>query len=244
MKKIFKKHKFKFLAAFIFALLCFALALMFYKQIIKLNTPSKEKFPVRGVDVSSYQGDIDWDILSKDIDFAYIKATEGSAHLDGCFDYNYAHAQNTHLRVGAYHFFSFDSSGDTQAANFISHVAPCTNMLPPVIDVELYGDYLTSPKAADDVVPQLRLIIEAIENYYGMKPVIYATGTAYNMYIKDNFPECGLWIRDVYFTPKNDFTFWQYSGTGRLDGYNGEEKYIDLNVFNGSLSDFENYPQP
>ena len=50
---------------------------------ILLNNPSRSQYPVRGVDVSRYQGHIDWNILaSNDICFAFIKATEGSTHVD------------------------------------------------------------------------------------------------------------------------------------------------------------------
>ena len=109
------------------------LAALVWNGVILLNYPSVEKYPVRGVDVSAYQGEIDWDTLAlQGISFAYIKATEGSSFVDKCFDYNYAQAKKTGLRVGAYHFFSFDSGGDTQAENFIATVEPCENMLPPV----------------------------------------------------------------------------------------------------------------
>ena len=216
---------------------------LFYKQIIKINTPSRKEYPVRGVDVSSYQGDIDWEVLSEGLDFAFIKATEGSKHVDGCFAYNYEHARQTGLRIGAYHFFSFESGGDTQAENFISQVEGFKGMLPPVIDVELYGKYRHSPRPAEEVVPELQRMAADLKAEYGMEPIFYATGSAYSMYIKDNFPDCGLWIRNVYFKPSEDenWTFWQHSGTGRLKGYKGEEKYIDLNVFAGSKEELDNY---
>ena len=51
-----------------------------WNGIIQLNHPSQESYPVRGVDVSSYQGEIDWQVLSRQgIQFAFIKATEGSS---------------------------------------------------------------------------------------------------------------------------------------------------------------------
>ncbi len=238
---IIKKHPAVSITAAAIGAVCAAAALLFYKQLIKVNTPSVEEYPVRGVDVSSYQGDIDWDVLSEGLDFAYIKATEGSKHLDGCFEYNYSEAQKRGLRVGAYHFFSFDSDGDTQAENFISHVKAYDGMLPPVVDVEFYNGYRKDPKPAAEVVPQLERLLTDLEAEYGVKPVIYATGAAYDSYIKDNFADHDIWIRDVYFTPESGWTFWQHSGTGRLDGYNGEEKYIDLNVFCGSREDFQHY---
>ena len=39
-----------------------------------------------------------------------------------------------------------------------------------------------------------------------------------------------------------DWTFWQYSNRYRLDGYNGREKFIDMNVFAGTEEDFLTYP--
>ena len=62
-----------------------------YTGAILFNNPSREKYPVRGVDVSRHQGAINWKVLSQqDIAFAYIKATEGSNFVDknffnGCF---------------------------------------------------------------------------------------------------------------------------------------------------------------
>lgn len=89
---------------------------MVYNGIIWFNNPSEEEFPVRGIDVSEYQGEIDWKTLSKqNIDFVFIKATEGSGYTDSCFVYNFDEAQKTDLRVGAYHFFSYDSEGAAQA---------------------------------------------------------------------------------------------------------------------------------
>jgi lysozyme len=54
-------------------------------------------------------------------------------------------AQNTALRIGAYHFFSYDSGGITQAENFIKTVPQNKHTLPPVIDVEFYGDKEQKP---------------------------------------------------------------------------------------------------
>lgn len=54
-----------------------------WRGIILLNNPSGKTYPVRGVDVSHYQGEIDWEILSsQNVDFAFIKATEGSTFTD------------------------------------------------------------------------------------------------------------------------------------------------------------------
>ena len=76
-----------------------------------------------GVDVSAFQGKIDWHILAgESISFAFIKATEGSGYVDDNFEDNWRKASQTDLKIGAYHFFSYDSSGLTQAENFIQTV--------------------------------------------------------------------------------------------------------------------------
>ena len=99
-----------------------------------------------GGDVSSYQGEIDWETLSsQNISFAFIKATEGSSLLDQYFLSHYEQAHKAGLRVGAYHFFSYDSPGETQADHFIASVERQEGMLPPVIDLEFYGDKEKNP---------------------------------------------------------------------------------------------------
>ena len=93
-----------------------------------------------GVDVSSYQADIDMNRLKEqDIQFIYIKATEGNGSQDKRFAENWKNAQDAGLLSGAYHFFSYDSEGRTQAENFINTVGPDLNgRLIPVVDVEYY----------------------------------------------------------------------------------------------------------
>ena len=79
------------------------LAALFFTGVLKLNTPSRERYPVRGVDVSSWQGEIDWPTLAgQGLSFAFIKATEGSGFTDPRFSYNWEEARKTALRVGAY----------------------------------------------------------------------------------------------------------------------------------------------
>ncbi len=218
---------------------------LIYNGIILLNNPSDEDYPIKGIDVSSYQGEIDWEVISsQDISFAFIKATEGSTFIDEKFAYNYEEAAKTDLPIGAYHFFSYDSSGKTQADNFINTVPDTENMLPPVVDLEFYGDYNKNPKDSEEVHTELNDMLIALEDHYGKKPIIYCTEKSYNLYIDGYYDDYSIWIRSVYTAPalSNDkWLFWQYSNRGKLEGYNGQEKFIDLNVFNGSIEEFEQY---
>ncbi|MBF1041028.1 MAG: glycoside hydrolase family 25, partial [Lachnospiraceae bacterium] len=97
----------------------------------------------KGMDVSHYQGEIDWKHLkAQGISFAYIKATEGSGLSDAYFAQNFENAEKNGVVTGAYHFFSFDSDAKTQAQNYIRAVGDLSGHLIPAIDVEYYGSYI------------------------------------------------------------------------------------------------------
>lgn len=226
--------------------LCLVFLLLVYNGIIIPNAPASRNYPVKGVDVSSYQGSIDWQTLSsQNISFAYIKATEGSSFVDEHFAYNFKEAQKTSLAVGAYHFFSYDSPGETQAENFIKMVTPFEGMLPPVIDLEFYGDKEKNPPARADVETQLKAMLLMLEAHYHQKPIIYATEKSYALYLSDDYADYDIWIRNVLSKPElsdhRNWTFWQYTNRDRLAGYEGKEKYIDVNVFNGSAAEYAAY---
>lgn len=245
LKKRNKKRGFFLILSAVIFVLGLLAALILNGMIIP-NRLFAANYPVKGVDVSAYQGTIDWKTLSaQDIDFVFIKATEGSTFVDRNFVCNYSEAQGTALRIGAYHFFSYDSEGSTQADNFIRTVEPCEGMLPPVIDLEFYGDKQENPPLQADVRKELDIFIEKITEYYGMKPIIYATEKSYGLYLEGAYEDYDIWIRNVYIPPSlpdgRKWTFWQYTNRGYLEGYQGEEKYIDINVFCGSKEEFANY---
>ena len=118
-------------------------------------------------------------------------------------------------------------------------------MLPPVIDLEFYGDKESNPPDRADVEMQLKTMLDMLEAHYGQKPIIYATEKSYKLYLSDDYEEYDIWIRNVISPPKlsdnRAWTFWQYTNRETLDGYNGEEKFIDVNVFNGSLEEYSSY---
>lgn len=228
-----------------FAAFIFIIAVLLYNGIIWFNNPSSGKYPVRGVDVSHHQGMIDWEVLSQQgIDFAFIKATEGSSFRGSRFEYNWENARKTHLKVRAYHFYSFESSGVTQAQNFISVVPVEKDMLPPVIDFEFYGNVEKNPPEMEKALQILDDIISALEDHYGMRPIIYATPRAYKLYLEGAYEDYPIWIRDVFRKPDwltRGWTFWQYLNRKVLKGYEGRERFIDMNVFNGTQADFEKF---
>ena len=220
--------------------------LLWYQGFIIPNAYSAKDYPVKGVDVSSYQGEIEWSqIQEQGLKFAFIKATEGSTFVDRYFEKNWKSAENTTLRIGAYHFFSYDSKGITQAENFIKTVPVNKQALPPVIDVEFYGDKEKNPPNRSQVEKELQTMVKMLEEHYGKRVILYTTNKAYDLFIKNSFEQCDIWIRDVFAKPslpdKRTWTFWQYTDREQLNGYSGEEKFIDVNVFNGSEKEFKEY---
>ena len=239
-----RKLKILLMAAMPLILCAGIFAGLVWKGVIRPNESAAARYTVRGADVSHYQGIIDFDRLAEQgLQFVFIKATEGARHVDECFSENLARVQTSPLRCGFYHFFSYDSAGTDQAAHFIAHVPALEDMLPPVIDVEFYGDYTLHPDDPEAVRTELRAMIDTLAEHYQTPPILYCTRRAWQLYIRDNFDDCDLWIRDVYFTPSDcSWTFWQYTDRAVLEGYSGEEPCIDLNVFFGTPEDFRRYP--
>lgn len=200
--------------------------------------------PVDGIDVSSWQQEIDWDeVEDEGYEFAVVKATEGSDHVDPYFKANWKEANGTGLVVGAYHFLSFDTDGDTQAENFIDNVKGKRGNLPPTIDVELYGDYVNTPPDREKVENILDAVIDDLEEEYGKKPILYTNPHVYGLYLKGSkYQDHPIWISDPDRSEEledgREWTFLQYTFEGESEAV-GEGKHVDLNEFNGSLWDLK-----
>ena len=195
----------------------------------------------KGVDISSYQHDVDMKKLKEQgIQFVYIKATEGSKHTDTKFAENWDNAKSADLLAGAYHFFSFESDGRTQADNYIKTVGDLKNQLIPAVDVEMYGEFKETPPEKDQVVRELKILMAVLEDEYKVKPMIYAQKDVYDQYLKNDFKDYPVWGRNVYFPIylefNNDWTIWQYKDQGELEGYEGGEQYIDFDALNPGKS--------
>ena len=220
------------------------LAYMAYTQgYVRFNYPSVKQFPVQGIDISHHQGKIDWQALQKEnFQFAYIKASEGGDHKDRLFQQNWKNAQKIGLKTGAYHFFTFCRGGEEQAKNFIATVKKEALQLPPAIDLEFGGNCRAVPQKSV-LLAQLNIYIDKIKATYMTSPVIYATHDSYKRFLENEKLEgVGIWIRDIYKQPelpdKREWVFWQFAHQARVNGIQG---IVDLNVFNGTEKDFENF---
>ena len=205
----------------------------------QLAAPGQTRFAVQGVDVSHHQGTIDWVALAaSDVQFAFIKATEGTDHRDTMFERNWSQSAAAGVQRGAYHFFTFCSSGAAQAAHVLAVVRPGQAMLPPAVDVEYSGN-CANPPPAERIRKELLTMLQDLTVAYGRKPILYTTNEARVRLLRGAFSEYPLWIRNVYAPPWSlgvtQWTFWQHSDDGQRDGVRTR---VDLNVFYGDLASF------
>ncbi|MFP4013383.1 MAG: GH25 family lysozyme [Chitinispirillaceae bacterium] len=211
-----------------------------YNGFVWFNNPGRKHFPVRGIDVSHHQKSIDWAKVSHSgIHFAYIKATEGKDFRDTLFEHNWRESGKAGVKRGAYHFFTFRSSGRDQARHIIDVVPKEEGTLPPAIDLEFGGNSRNIPSRTDLAV-ELKECLRMLESHYGVKPVIYATYEAYEEYLTGEYHQYPLWIRDIFRKPDlkdgRNWVIWQYSNRGRMKGI---PVYVDQNVFRGSRQELE-----
>ena len=249
MKKLLRVLGRLFLALlFLAAAALVTLGLLRWRGLILLpDEADPDEWEVSGVDVSSYQGEVDWPVLAEQgVDFAFIKATEGSLLQDRRFAANWAGAAAAGVRAGAYHFLSYDSPGETQADNFLSMVPVTAGALPPVVDIEFYGDKLQNLPRREDVKAVLDPLLARLEEHYGVKPILYVTYRSYRLYIAGrDYRDYPLWFSSPVVSPiGKGWDFWQYSHSASLTGYSGPEACIDLNVFRGSMEEFRRFGCP
>jgi lysozyme len=212
---------------------------------INFGRSSPRKLAVHGVDVSRWQGDIDWDRLRmQGANFAYIKATDGGDHLDPMFKTNWRKAKEAGVRRGAYHFFYWCRTAGEQADWFIRNVPREANALPPVIDVEWNGESTCKQRISRErVLEKIRVFAEMLEHHYGRRPIIYTAPDFYRDNLQGELLDYPFWLRSVATHPSDlypgrKWLFWQYSGSGLSDAVNGR---IDLNVFHGSGDEWHNW---
>ncbi|MCF3642553.1 glycoside hydrolase family 25 protein [Rhizobium sp. TRM95111] len=212
---------------------------------INFGKRTPRHYAVHGVDVSRWQGEINWPKLrSQGANFAYIKATDGGDHLDPMFRTNWKRAKEAGLKRGAYHFFYWCRVASSQAEWFIRNVPKDPDALPPVIDVEYNGQSSCKKRLSRaQYLEKIKVFADMLERHYGKRPVIYTAPDFYADNLAGELKGYPFWLRSVAAHPAKRYpnrkwVFWQYSGSGLSHGVDGQ---IDLNVFNGSVDDWHNW---
>ncbi|WP_018476417.1 glycoside hydrolase family 25 protein [Pontibacter roseus] len=187
---------------------------------------------LKGVDVSKWQKEVDWDQLKQsDVTFAFVKATQDDYRLDPFFGRNWEETKRVGIKRGAYHFYIPAAPVQSQIDFFINTVQLEAGDLPPVLDVEVIDKHTSGAELRRGMHKWL----EAVTEHYGVKPIIYTNQNFYRRWLQGHFKEYHFWIAR-YSTVEPDidqedkWLFWQYTDRGRIPGVNAN---IDLNFFVG-----------
>jgi GH25 family lysozyme M1 (1,4-beta-N-acetylmuramidase) len=223
-------------------------ALLAATTVVVLPAAPAQAATVAGIDVSRYQGSINWaGVRAAGIEFAFIKATEGVSYKDPAFGANYVGAYHAGVVRGAYHFALPDRSGGATQANHLAGSGGAWSAdgrtLPAALDLEgnPYGAscYGLSPSAMRTWINDFLATYRARTGRYA---VIYTTTSWWNSCTGSwtgpwaNHPLwIARWAAGVGALPAGApvWTVWQYTATGRVAGISGD---VDRNWFNGDRS--------
>lgn len=214
-------------------------------DIRNVEIMSSHSDKIFGLDVSQYQGDINWIEVNTindqfPIDFIFVRATMGESKVDDRFEDNWkAIATRANLR-GAYHYFRPNENSVKQAKNFIKTVKLEPGDLPPVLDIE----ELPKHQSMDSLKVGLKRWLDEVESYYKVKPILYSGDKYYTDFLQKEFNGYILWIANYNFwieDPKDHWNFWQFSEKGTVRGIKGN---VDLNIFNGNIEELERIAIP
>ena len=204
-------------------------------------------YPVHGVDVSRYQGEVDWPVAAASgVSFAFIKATEGAEIADPMFDANWARTAQAGIPRGAYHFVYWCRPWQEEMAWFEQNVPVDPDALPPVLDVEATPESRTCKRTLtpETAIPEMQLMLQEMERHYGKRPVIYTTVDFYEAILAGGaLTEYPIWVRSTKHRPhvrygSRKWHFWQYQSDGAVPGIVGK---VDRNVFHGSAKEWQTW---
>lgn len=193
-----------------------------------------------GIDVSQYQGNIKWDILEApdelfEIKFVIVRATAGASKVDRKFKKNWKSLTASPYLQGAYHYYRPDENSTLQANNFINTVHLRKGHIPPILDIEK----MPKGQSVERMKEGLKNWLKLVENHYRVKPIIYTGEKFYEDFLKDDFSEYKFWIANYNPWKKQineNFLMWQFSEKAVLIGV---DENVDVNVFNGTVSDLK-----
>jgi lysozyme len=189
-----------------------------------------------GIDVSHYQGAIDWDrVKEAGVVFAFARVSDGTEVIDERFAENFAAMKKAGVRRGAYQFFRAALDPIAQADLLVDTVRKLG-----AADLPLVADVETADGMAPEVVREsLRRWLRRVERRTRRRPIIY-TSPSMGETLAGAFADHVLWVAhyevDCPTLPPGwqRWTFWQHSSTGRVAGVAGP---VDLDVFAGTRAE-------
>ena len=191
---------------------------------------------LEGVDVSEYQGTIDWTLVAQTKTYAYARVGDGAIYTDSTFLTNYAGIRKAGMKAGAYIFFEPAQDPTLQANLLVSQLLKAgfaPGDLVPMFELEVTGGMTGSEIAASlqtavDVVKNSLFVIPGIGSSatflaFQNGSTAFASNPLWITYWNTNCPTVPL--------PWTDWTFWSYTDSGVVSGIKGG---VDLGRSNGA----------
>ena len=155
----------------------------------------KHEGKIFGIDVSQYQGTIDWDNVEAveeqfELKFVVVRATAGSNKVDLKFKKNWKNLTKSMYIQGAYHYYRPDENSTDQANNFIKNVKLRKGHLPPILDIEK----MPKGQSMEKLKEGLQNWLSIVEKHYRVKPIIYTGEKYYEDFLQEDFPSYQFWI--------------------------------------------------
>ena len=211
-----------------------------FSEARNLRVLEKHEGKAVGIDVSEYQGKISWSYVDTienqyPLHFVFIRATAGNDAVDRRFKRNWEGAKKNKMIRGAYHYYRPNENSLEQAELFIKTVRLQKGDLPPVLDIEK----LPKNQSMTNLKKGLRRWLQAIENHYKVKPIIYTGEKYYDDFLKEEFSDYLFWIANYNFYREeiqDDWLFWQFTERADVPGIEGN---VDVNIYNGDLQQLQ-----
>jgi GH25 family lysozyme M1 (1,4-beta-N-acetylmuramidase) len=211
-------------------------------------TPSPTPTRLEGLDVSKWQGAIDWaKVKAAGKKFAIIRASAGSLTSDDQYAANRAGARANGIPYAAYHYANPDTATNdalNEANWFLQNATPASGDMLPALDVEV-----TNGLSVSAMQTWVSTWLQRVSAVTGVKPMIYTSPNFWSTYMGNTqmFAQGGykvLWI--AHWTTASQptvpasnwggygWTFWQYTSSGTVSGISGS---VDLDRYNGLTLD-------
>jgi lysozyme len=194
-----------------------------------------------GVDVSKWQGVIDWNKMASRADFSFIRSSYGLTQ-DQKYQQNITGASSNGVYEGIYHYFMNNILPESQAQYFATFYNN-DHALPPAVDIE-------DPKnIPSDLRNRVWRFLQSYEGITDVRPMIYTSPGYWNAWIGNTewAKDYELWVahwgavRPTIPAGFTDWTFWQYTNKGYAADYGASSSWIDLDFFNGTNEELDEY---
>lgn len=198
---------------------------------------------IYGIDVSYYQGNINWaSVKASGKQFAIIRYSDGTGFIDPKFETNWKNAKAAGLTVGAYQFFRPGQDPIAQADALVNKLAALGGTgrpnLPPMIDVEVKDGVSNA-----NIIARVNQWLARVQSRTGRQPLLYS-GPGFWNGLGNPTPSPLPYLCDAHWgptcptvpSPWGRLRFWQYSATGSVPGISGD---VDLDLYNGSLAEMQ-----